>query len=520
MLTIITFILILSFLVFVHELGHFIAAKRAKITVEEFAIGFPPRLVKLWQDEGSVTLNGEQYIIGRRTQVPRNLKVGSRVNIETRQRADNQSEITKFELVTTSNDEQTEASTASIVEAVQKPTEYTINAIPFGGYVKMVGEEDPSAPGSFASKSKRARFVVLVAGAVMNLITAVIVFAIMFSTGIPEPLGKTVVVSVAPNSPAETSGILVGDLIHAADGQSLANHAELVSYVGEHLGEQISLSITRDEQEISLDVTPRENPPEGEGSIGVGIRTAGLATIMDVMPDSVAEKANLKAQDVILKANDYTVHHADLLSPYLAQNKDQTVSLLVRRNENDEITEQIIDVIPTAQSAELPATIGVQLGNQADSRRITQLPLGQSLVSGVYRTGEIIMFTFLVPIAVMRDAIPAEQARPVGPVGIFTLTNSAVGTSVEIGVPYPILGLIAIISTALAITNLLPLPALDGGRIMFIIIEAIRGKRVSPEQEGMIHFIGLALLLTLLVVVTFNDISNPIDVPDWTTLFY
>jgi regulator of sigma E protease len=138
---------------------------------------------------------------------------------------------------------------------------------------------------------------------------------------------------------------------------------------------------------------------------------------------------------------------------------------------------------------------------------------------GARATTAIVVQTFTIPIAIAQNLIPAEQARPIGPAGIYTLTDSAVDASIEIGAWYPILFLTAVLSTALAVTNLLPLPALDGGRIFFIIVEAIRGKRVSPEKEGAIHFVGFALLLTLMVVVSYYDVSNPIEPPRWTDLF-
>ena len=429
-LTILIFVLILSFLIFVHELGHFIAAKRAGITVEEFAIGFPPRAVKLWQDEGKITLDGDAFPISRRAKVPKGLQVGSHVHTESKVRADGKTEITAIQLLNKSADDADAADiSGQVVEAVDKPTEYTINWIPFGGYVKMVGEEDPSAPGSFASKSKLARFIVLVAGAVMNLITAVIVFTIMFATGTPEVVGEAYIIEVVPNSPAEEAGILPEDVVLQADDYVVENSRDLSEYISDHRGEEIALTLQREGVEQQVSLTPRVNPPPGEGSIGVLIGTRPI------------------------------------------------------------------------------------------DQRVTRLPLGESIVMGTTATVGMIVQTFVVPIAVLRDMIPAEQARPVGPVGIYNLTDSAVGATVETGFVYPILLLTAILSTALAVTNLLPLPALDGGRILFVIIEAIRGKRVSPEKEGAIHFVGLALLLTLMVVVSYNDISNPIDVPDWTNLF-
>ena len=204
----ISFIVILSILVFVHELGHFVVAKRAGITVEEFAIGFPPRMVKLWQDEGSITLDGHEFVIGRKLNVPRTIQPGAQVYAETGIDQQGRPAVTKLELVAPGvADKGEKGKTGSeakffsllsrsappapaanrpvvTVDALTRPTEYTINWIPFGGYVRMVGEEDPSAPGSFASKSKKSRFAVLVAGSLMNLVAAVFFFTLAAMSGI------------------------------------------------------------------------------------------------------------------------------------------------------------------------------------------------------------------------------------------------------------------------------------------------------------------------------------------------
>ena len=112
-----------------------------------------------------------------------------------------------------------------------------------------------------------------------------------------------------------------------------------------------------------------------------------------------------------------------------------------------------------------------------------------------------------------------STARVTGPVGIYQQTASAVDAAVNLNWWFPVLWLTAVLSTALAVTNLLPLPALDGGRILFVIIEAIRGKRVSPEKEGAIHFIGLAVLVTLMLVISYYDISKPLPTIDWGSFF-
>lgn len=469
-MTIIAFILILSILIFVHELGHFIVAKRSGITVEEFAIGFPPRAVKLWQDEGKITLDGQKYVIGRKVSVPRSIQPGAKIYAETGADAKGRAIVNYLELIESADGEENSgqdgsearffhifgiglnsdkqerpvsAQTAFTVDSVTRPTEYSINMIPLGGYVRMVGEEDPTDPGSFASKSKRVRLAVLAAGSLMNLALAVVFFTLTSMSGVPEPItgpniagedtaiAQTIVTGVAPGSPADQAGIQDGDVVLGADNVEFNNVGDLIYYVNNNKGTQITLHLQREDQTGIIDaaLVPRKNPPEGEGSMGVQISYDG-----------------------------------------------------------------------------------------AENKRV-YYPLTTAAYRGVSQTAEYIGLVFYMPVAIMRNIIPAEAARPTGPVGIYQQTDSAVNAAVTMDWWFPILWLTAILSTALAVTNLLPLPALDGGRILFIIVEALRGKRIAPEKEGAIHFIGLALLLTLMLVISYYDVSNPIPKIDWADLF-
>ncbi len=465
LITIIAFLLILSLLVFVHELGHFIVAKRSGIVVEEFAIGFPPRAVKVWQEEGQITLDGQEYVIGRQVRVPRFIQPGAHVYVETGVDEQGRPAVSRLELRDSAEKPATlqpaagsearffgllsPAATAKPagagavmkVEALTRPTEYAINWIPFGGYVRMLGEEDPTAPGSFASKSKKTRFAVLVAGSTMNLIAAVFFFMLTSMSGVPEPVtganlageetprAKTVVTDVVPNTPAEAAGLQAGDVIVGADGVDFNYVDDLVIYVEAHKGSEITLRLERDGQLLSASLVPRVNPPEGQGAMGVGIAYEG------------------------------------------------------------------------------------------QENKIVYYPASEALIRGLTETGQYVGLTFYLPIAILRNIFPAEAARPTGPVGIYQQTGSAVEAAISLNWWFPVLWLTAVLSTALAVTNLLPLPALDGGRILFVIIEAIRGKRVSPEKEGAIHFIGLAVLVTLMIVISYYDISKPIPTIDWNSLF-
>jgi len=435
MLTVIAFGIVLSLLVFVHELGHFIVAKRTGVVVEEFAFGYPPRLLKYWQNEGKIRLQGRDWVIGRKTEVSRQIEVGGRVAYQTETQADGQVVVSRLEAIPEdmSDVEASEEFGASvgIVERLERGTEYTINLIPFGGYVRMLGEEDPSAPGSFASKSKKVRVAVLVAGAGMNILLAILVFSAAFMLGAPEVVAtdNVMISGVTSGSPADGAGLRIGDIVVAIDGTPVKSPEELIALTRDYLGQEVSLTIKRGTDLLEVQLTPRVNPPEGEGAMGIAIQPA-------------VSKITLKYYS-----------------------------------------------------------------------------FGEAVWSGLKETFGIIGLTISVPILLLRGLIPAELVRPIGPAGLYQQTASAVQASVQTSWWFPILNLVGLISTALAITNLLPLPALDGGRIFFIAVEAIRGRRVDPAREGFIHLIGLAILMLLMLVVSYYDIIRPTTTIDWASLF-
>jgi regulator of sigma E protease len=146
-------------------------------------------------------------------------------------------------------------------------------------------------------------------------------------------------------------------------------------------------------------------------------------------------------------------------------------------------------------------------------------PLPEAIWSAVKQTVTLTGFIFTVPIQVIRGLIPAELARPVGPVGVGQIVGDAVQYSLDSGWWYPAMQIMGTLSVALAITNLLPLPGLDGGRILFVIVEGIRGRRIDPAKEGLVHLIGLALMVALMLFVTWQDLINPVPPVDWSSFF-
>lgn len=365
MLTVISVVVVLSLLVFVHELGHFVAAKRAGVKVEEFGFGYP---------------------------LPNGLLT-----------------VTLFK---------------------RGETAYTLNPIPFGGFVRMADEEDPNAERGLASKGKLARVGVLSAGSVMNILLGIVFFALCFMLGWPEPIefGNAIIKRVVSGSPAEQAGLKVGDIVIRADNEYIDNPDELVAYTRTMLNQEMLLEVKRGEKIIQIRVTPRLDS-EGVSRIGVAI-------------DAVATKYGIK--------------------PY---------------------------------------------------------PFGEAILQGLKQTIGVIALTFYIPVLVIRGLLSIEMVRPIGPYGMAQLAGQAVQQSVEIGWWFPILSLMALLSTGLAVANLLPLPGLDGGRIFFVIVEAIRGKRIDPEKEGAVHLIGIAFLVTLLIFITYQDITTPVYTVDWTSMF-
>lgn len=425
MLTVLSLVVALSIMVLVHELGHLIAAKVSQVVVEEFGIGYPPRLFTFWQSEGKILLDGKAITIPRRFSLPAEIQAFSAVSYEAT--VDNRGRQVLSRIQRVDPDDPAVAS-ATTVEHLDRGTRYSVNAIPFGGFTKMLGEEDPRYPGSLASKRKLARVFVLVAGGAMNLVTAVLFFSLAMGLGAPaiaEP-ENAVINSVSPGSPAELAGLLPGDVIVAADGTEIPTITSLQEYTQGHLGVEMELTVERDGQAIDITVIPRPDPPAGQAPIGIG------------------------------------------LSPRTT---------------------------------------------------IRHFPWYEAVWLGLKDTVSLAGFILSVPIQIIRGLIPAELARPVGPVGVGQLVGDAVQFSVDTGWWYPALQMMGVLSVAIAMTNLLPLPALDGGRILFVIVEAIRGRRIDPAKEGLVHLIGMLLLLALMLLVTWQDVVNPVQGLDWSSIF-
>jgi regulator of sigma E protease len=422
--TLLGLVVALSVLVFVHELGHYLAARRVGVVVEEFGFGYPPRLFTFWRTRGRIVLDGQEIVIPSDLDLPEDLVVGSRVIYEARTDEKGRQVLTGIREA----DAEPAGGSADQVEFLDPGTAFTVNAIPFGGFARMLGEEDPSSPGSLASKGKLARIFVLTAGGAMNLLTAVVFFALAMGVGAPTAADpeNAMVTGVASPSPAAAVGLQLGDIIIRANDTEILTLEGLQAFTNEHLGEEIVLTVERDGQTLQMTLVPRLDPPEGEGPIGI------------------------------------------VLGPRMT---------------------------------------------------IERYPWYEALWLGLRQTVRLTVFILSVPVQLIQGLIPANLARPVGPVGVGQLVGDAVQYSLDTGWWFPVMQMMGTLGVALAVTNLLPLPGLDGGRILFVLVEAIRGRRVDPAREGLIHFIGLALLVALMLFITWQDVINPVPPVDWSTYF-
>lgn len=425
LLTIVSLVLALSIMVLVHEIGHLVAAKRAGIVVREFGLGYPPRVLKLWRGRGKAIVGGKTLLIPHSFSWPEDVGVGSLALYKAA--PDAKGRLVVSEVLAAEGEEQDEGA-AGRVEFLDRGTLYSVNAIPFGGFALMLGEEDPTFPGSFASKGRLTRIWVLVAGSAMNLLTAVLFFSLAYGLGAPESAEppNVLIRDVVPGSPAEGAGLQPGDIIARTDGIDVLTTAGLGQYVRDHKGTPVVLSLLRAGAELTVTVTPRVESPAGEGPMGI---------IMDVRQE--------------------IVHYPVLQAVWLGARKTATLAGLV----------------------------------------------------------------LSVPVQLIRGMIPAELARPVGPVGIGQIMGDAVRYSLDTGWWFPVSEMLGSLSVALAVTNLLPLPGLDGGRILFVVVEAIRRRRVDPARESLVHLMGIALLLVLMLLITWQDIVNPLPSLDWSQLF-
>ena len=429
LIAIVAFLPMLVMLVVIHDWGHFATAKAFGVKVLEFGIGYPPRAFGFYTGKTPVLADGETRLFG--PEVGATLQIGQRVRISSTEDADGNLVARTIEILShgsrrrmtslqeTGGDEylhhegivrRMEGNTMIVADML-----YSVNWLPLGGFVRLAGENNPAAPRSLAAKGVGPRAIILAAGAFMNAIFPIIAFTLMFMIPHNVTVGSVAVEQVADNSPAQAAGLRPGDIITHAGGREIEDRSDLARATTLNAGSEMEWAIEREGRQEIVRLTPRANPPEGQGPTGIQINL-------------VNERREIQYE-----------------LPWAAVGRGFT------------------------QTWEVLTLLQQEIGAWISGTRAPQLS---------------------------------------GPVGIAQIT----GEVTQQGGLRGWLILSILFSINLAILNLLPIPMLDGGRLVFVGLEWIRGgKRVPPEREGMVHLIGFAVLIGLILIITYQDIARLIQ---------
>ncbi|MEN2766414.1 RIP metalloprotease RseP [Ornithinibacillus xuwenensis] len=419
MTTVIAFIFMFGLLVFVHELGHLIFAKRAGMLAREFAIGFGPKIFSFMKNDTLYTIRllpigGYVRVAGEDPEII-DLKPGHHIGLEFNDEGkvnkiivNNKSKHPNARVIEV---EKVDLDHQLIIEGYELDEEENLLHFDVDRRALFVMDEKETliAPydRQFASKSPAKRAMQLFAGPMMNFLLAILIFIIL---GVVQgvPVDEAKMSQIQPDSPAEEAGFQVNDEVIKIDDQSISTWEEFTTIVRENPGEELSMTVLRNGETEILTVVPNEIPaPEGqEGSVGqIGVYQAFEKSFWGSFK-------------------------------YGAEQTYETTSMILTN----------LTMLITGQ-------------------------LGIDMLSG--------------------------------PVGIYDATDQVVQTGFMNFLMWT-----AILSINLGVVNLVPLPALDGGRLLFVGIELLRGKPMEPEKEGIFHFVGFALLMLLMIIVTWNDIQR------------
>jgi regulator of sigma E protease len=426
-LKIVSFVILLGVLVFIHELGHFLAARLAGIGVKVFSLGFGPRLF-------GFSRGG---------------------------------------------------------------TDYRVSALPLGGYVKMegepVGEALTGARTEFGSRSVLTRALVVATGPVMNLVLALALFPAIYLIGVPvskTSMEPPVIGFVAPETPASRSGFAEGDLITAIDGRHISTWEEAEIDIASSPGRDLSIKILRGGAGHTLALVPMEDS-YGIGYAGFAPAIAPLVGALSA--GDVAEKAGLKTGDRIERIDGLPVSTWAAMTRVIRASPDKTLSLTVLR---DGVTLPI--TVTPRRSESGTGMIGIL---PREETVIVQHPLGEAVRLGFKRFRDFTRLTFVTIGRLFTFQLSLKAMG--GPIQIA----QASGAAAESGLA-TFIGLMAFMSLQLGLLNLLPIPVLDGGHLVFFVIEWIMRRPLSVEKREMAQQIGLILLVTLMVLVSINDVRR------------
>lgn len=448
-MTIIYGLIGLGFIVFIHELGHFITAKICGVTVESFSIGMGPILLHK-------TIKG---------------------------------------------------------------TDYRLSLIPLGGYCGMKGQKDfqvaldeklESITGdkdSFYGIHPLKRVIIAFSGPFFNFIFAAIAFMIISMIGYSYYTSENKIIlanEVYPEmeSIAEKAGLQTGDKILSVNDKETPYFTDIYEAISISANKKTDLQVQRDSEIFNIEVTPSLNKETGAGVLGIVSWTNPL--IDSVEKNSIAEKVGLKEQDLILQINDDIIKNtADYNN---AIQKYDNFSMKVLRDNN----EIIIENIELNPQKEDKTTLGITFYTEkVKSKTYSFFP---AIINGFVEAGKTTALTFK-SLGLLFQGVDLTKAVS-GPLRITVMLGDTAKAGFSAGFSTGIVtvfNFLAIISISLFIMNLLPIPILDGGLILFALIEAITKKQISPKIQYYVQFIGVGLILVLFIFAMFGDISYIIN---------
>jgi regulator of sigma E protease len=424
--TLLAFLFVLGVLIFVHELGHFLAARRVGVRVLTFSLGFGPKILKVKRGD----------------------------------------------------------------------TEYCISAIPLGGYVKMAGEnpDDPRSgqPDEFLSKTKWQRFQILIMGPLMNIVLAVIVLAIVLAQGAQVLAYRDqppVIGAVLPGSPGERVGLMRGDRILTVAGDQVDTWEDLLIAIGTKPERDVAMTVLRDEQTRSVTIRPTAEGRYEIGNIGVLPDTKPYVT---VIKGDIADRAGFKDYDVILFANGERVVMGSQFRRIIEAHAGRPLEVVVRRGDQE------VKVTATPEKRGDIGMLGMWI--HEESKSFTPTPL-EAIRLSVERNIESSGLIFKTLAGLFTGETSMRQLQ--GPVGIAQLSGESAAEGL-----LSLLSLMAMLSINLGILNLMPIPVLDGGHILILMLEGVARRDFSMQVKEKMLLAGFVVLMMLMVTVIYNDLTR------------
>jgi regulator of sigma E protease len=379
-------------------------------------------------------------------------------------------------------------------------TDYRLSLLPLGGYVKMAGESlnyDSDKPGDaweFGSKPIWQRIWVVAAGPLMNILTAFLILSVLFMVGIEVPVYPLKVGLVNPDSPAAKSGFMVGDEILKIDGAEVSDWEEINRRINLSIGNELIFTLRRDGEVTDKPVLPQLDPQIGVGTIGIGQFIE--ARIGDVAKGKPADLAGLKRGDLVLSINGEEIKSWWQLSDMIHSLPGVETVLKIQRGDDD----FEVKITPELESRLNVGLIGIYPTIQT---RIQRYDPARAIFEGTKRGIYLIRDTVISVGMIIQGRLSARSLG--GPIMIAQMSGQFASAGRR-----DFFTFLAVISISLGIFNLFPIPVLDGGRILFLLIEKIKGSPVSLRWREFSLQIGVILLILLMVFVTINDVLRVI----------